>query len=131
MNAATREYVRNRAQLRCEYCLFPDHALELPFHVEHIIASVHRSDDDTANLAWACPRCNLRKGPNLTTIDSATGEMVALYNPRNMTWIEHFIIADGHVLGITSIGRGTARLLGMNDENRLAHRRRLMELGVF
>jgi hypothetical protein len=57
--------------------------------------------------------------------------MVALYNPRNMTWSEYFTIADGHVLGVTSIGRGTARLLGMNDENRLAHRRRLIELGVF
>jgi 5-methylcytosine-specific restriction endonuclease McrA len=28
------------------------------------------------NLALACHRCNLRKGPNLTGIDPMSGEMV-------------------------------------------------------
>lgn len=30
--------VRDRAAGRCEYCLFPESASELPFHIDHIIA---------------------------------------------------------------------------------------------
>ena len=111
MDAATRESVRQRAGQRCEYCHFPDHALNLPFHVEHIIASVHRPDDRPANLAWSCPRCNLRKGPNLTTIDPATDQPVDLFNPRMMAWADHFAIRNAVVIGITPCGRGTVRLL--------------------
>ena len=34
--------VRRRAGGRCEYCLFPEAAAELPFHLDHIIAQKHR-----------------------------------------------------------------------------------------
>jgi len=131
MDAATRELVRQRANWRCEYCRFPDHALDLPFHVEHVVASVHRLDDSLSNLAWACPRCNLRKGPNLTTVDHDSGEQVPLYNPRTMVWDDHFMIRDGCVVGTSSCGRGTVRLLDMNNETRLQHRTRLIEQGEF
>lgn len=33
--------VRRRAAGRCEYCLFPESASELPFHIDHIIAEKH------------------------------------------------------------------------------------------
>jgi len=63
MDAKTREFVRRRALLRCEYCRFPDHALELPFHVEQIIAVVHWPDDDPANLAsLGVPALQFAKG---------------------------------------------------------------------
>jgi hypothetical protein len=103
----------------------------LPFHVEHIVASVHHSDNRLTNLAWACPRCNLRKGPNLTTIDPETGFQVDLFNPRTMTWAEHFVIRDAYIAGISSNGRGTVRLLDMNKETRLTHRQKLIEQGEF
>src|SRR5438034_5387039 len=111
MDAATRELIRQRAARRREYCHFPDRALDLPFHVEHIVASVHLIDDSVENLAWACPRCNLRKGTNLSTIDFETGERVDLFNPRIMIWDEHFAIRDGYVIGMSACGRGTAHLL--------------------
>lgn len=131
MDAATRELVRQRAGERCEYFHFPEHALDLPFHVEHIIATVHRPDDSLSNLAWACPRCNLHKGPNLATIDLETGQTVELFNPRTMKWMEHFAIHDGEIVGMTACGRGTVHLLGMNDAQRLEHRRPLIEQGEF
>jgi 5-methylcytosine-specific restriction endonuclease McrA len=84
MGHVNRELVRQRAGRRCEYCRLPDFAVDLPFHVEHIVANVHQVDDSATNLAWACPRCNLRKGPNLTTIDPETATKVDLYNPRKM-----------------------------------------------
>ena len=127
MDAGTRGQVRQRAGGRCEYCRLPDHAVDLPFHVEHIVASVHLRDDSFANLAWACPRCNLRKGPNLATVDPQTGEHVPLFNPRTMNWVEHFTVHAGVILGLSLIGRGTARLLDMNDSKRLEHRKALIE----
>jgi hypothetical protein len=131
MDPATRELVRQRAGRRCEYCLFPDHALNLPFHVEHIVANIHRVDDSLENLAWACPRCNLRKGTNLSTIDEESGKRVELYNPRSMNWTDHFEVINGQIVGISPCGRGTARLLDMNNEIRLNHRRRLIEFNEF
>jgi hypothetical protein len=103
----------------------------LPFHVEHIVASNHRSDDSLSNLAWAFPRCNLRKGTNLSTIDPQSGLRVDLFNPRDMLWEEHFVIRDSFVVGVTACGRGTANLLDMNNENRLSHRQKLIEQGEF
>lgn len=131
MDAATREMVRQRAGQRCEYCHFPDHAIGLPFHVEHIVATVHRADDSKSNLAWACPRCNLRKGTNLSTIDLETVQQIDLFNPRTMEWLDHFVIRDAFIVGVTACGRGTARLLDMNNENRLHHRRTLIEQDEF
>jgi hypothetical protein len=131
MDAAIRQLIRERAGHRCEYCRFPDHALNLPFHVEHIVANIHRIDDSLENLAWACPRCNLRKGTNLSTIDSESGERVDVFNPRTMVWTDHFEIRAGLVVGITSCGRGTVSLLDMNNDVRLNHRRRLIELNEF
>lgn len=131
MDAETRELIRQRAGERCEYCHFPDHALELPFHAEHIVARSHRPDDSLGNLAWACPRCNLKKGPNLATIDPETDEQVELFNPRMMAWTDHFVIRQAIVVGLTPCGRGTVRLLDMNNENRVHHRRELIEQGDF
>jgi 5-methylcytosine-specific restriction endonuclease McrA len=88
MDARTRNLVRQRAGERCEYCHIPDRGSELPFHVEHIVASVHQRNDDPSNLAWACPRCNLHKGTNLTTIDPFTGERADVFNPRTDVWEE-------------------------------------------
>lgn len=131
MDAATRDFVRRRAAGNCEYCRFPDTASGLPFHVEHIVATVHRPDDRVTNLAWACPRCNLRKGPNLSTLDQETGELVELFHPRLMIWGEHFEMNDGLLIGISAIGRGTVRLLDMNIVHRLQHRRQLIAQGEF
>jgi hypothetical protein len=131
MDAATRSKVRQRAGQRCEYCRIPDAALDLPFHVDHIIASVHQQNDDPTNLAWACPRCNLGKGPNLATIDHATGSRVDVFNPRTMNWSDHFEIRDGAIVGLSPCGRGTAKLLGLNSEQRVEHRRVLIAGGEY
>lgn len=131
MDAATRYLVRQRAARRCEYCHFPDELLDLPFHVEHIVAKQHCGVDALENLCWSCSRCNLRKGPNLSTIDVETGRQVPLFNPRTMLWSDHFLVRDAEIAGITACGRGTVALLDMNNETRCAHRQRLVELGQF
>ena len=125
MDAATREFVRRRADNRCEYCLLRQEHSELTHHVEHIIAKQHGGSEDADNLALACHRCNLRKGPNLTGIDPRTGEVAPLFHPRRDRWAEHFLLRGVHIEGITPIGRGTVQVLAMNDARRLELRAEL------
>ena len=107
----------------------PQDAYDLTFHIEHILASQHRQDDDPSNLALACDRCNLHKGTNLQTIDHETGERVDLFNPRQHSWDEHFSFVGAEIVGQTPIGRAMARLLRMNSERRLLLRKRLFAAG--
>ena len=91
MDAETRELVR-RAGDACEYCSIPQEATPLiPFHVEHITAKQHGGSDDPADLALACDRCNAYKGPNLSSIDPETRNVVLLFNPRRDVWSDHFM----------------------------------------
>ena len=90
MDSATRDIVRRRAHNRCEYCLLPQLHSALAHHVEHIVARQHGGADEVDNLALACHRCNLCKGPNLTSIDSVSREVVPLFHPRRDAWEAHF-----------------------------------------
>ena len=130
MDDAIRQLVRDRAGDRCEYCLLPQkYAVVVRFHIEHLRARQHGGDDAPANLALACPHCNRFKGPNLTSFDPETDELVPLFNPRTQSWHEHFALDDVMVIGLTPIGRATARLLNMNSEDRLKVRAVLKERG--
>ncbi len=106
MNEAIREFVRNRAAHRCEYCRIPQDALLwAKFHIEHIRARQHGGTDDPENLALACRRCNLCKGPNLSSIDPETEVLARLFNPRTDSWSEHFALVGHRIIGLTNIGR--------------------------
>ena len=87
MDAQVREFVRQRANGRCEYCGLPqDAAPYFTFHIEHIRARQHQGSDDPSNLALACPDCNAKKCPNVATISPDTGQAIELFNPRNHRW---------------------------------------------
>lgn len=131
MSEETRDSVRKRAKGRCEYCHLPDHADEWPFHVEHIIARQHGGDDGEDNLCWACLRCNTCKGTNLASIDPRTGQQTNLFDPRRQAWADHFVIRNSRIVGITAVERCTARLLRMNDYQRVELRRELIAQGLF
>jgi 5-methylcytosine-specific restriction endonuclease McrA len=119
MDSATRELVRGRAGNRCEYCLLPQDGSSVAHHVEHIVARQHGGTDDAGNLALACHRCNLRKGPNLTGIDPFTEEISPSFNPRRDEWVNHFRLRGAVIEGITPVGRTTAHVLSMNDARRI------------
>lgn len=125
MDAAARDLVRRRADNRCEYCLLPQAHSELTHHVEHIVAKQHGGSDDVDNLALACHRCNLRKGPNLSGIDPLSAKLVPLFHPRRDAWADHFSLRGVRITGITPIGRATAHVLAMNDVRRLELRSEL------
>lgn len=129
MDAATRDFVRRRAAYRCEYCLLLQEYSDLTHHVEHIVAKQHGGSDDVENLALACHRCNLRKGPNLTGIDPLTNHVEALFDPRRDEWASHFQLRAVYIDGITPVGRATVNLLAINDPRRLELRGEILMRG--
>lgn len=59
MADSLRNFVRQRAGNRCEYCRIRSGDFDVAeFHVEHIIARQHGGTDDPLNLALACSRRN-------------------------------------------------------------------------
>lgn len=115
MDEATRHGVRQRAADRCEYCgLHQDAEPFFRFHIEHIIARQHSGSDDLANLALACHHCNAHKGPNLSAVDSESGQITMLFHPRQQNWLDHFVLVGNTVRGLTATGRATVQLLKMN-----------------
>ncbi len=132
MSAALRLAVRQRAAGRCEYCRLPDLAPDLMrFHLEHIRALRHGGPNSLSNLAWACARCNERKGTNLAGVDPETNRVVRIFNPRRDAWPRHFVWERLQVRGLTATGRATAWLLEFNSDERLKLRRGLRKLGLF
>jgi hypothetical protein len=132
LSSDVRDLVQRRAQSTCEYCRLPEDASILPHQVDHIIGKQHRGSDDSTNLCLCCIRCNLKKGPNIASIDPGTGLVVALYHPRRQAWREHFAIStDGTIQGQTAEGRSTVQLLDMNEEDRARLRVLLLRRGRY
>ena len=113
--------VAARAADRCEYCLMHQSLQGARFHLEHIVPIVRGGATDLANLAWACPGCNLRKSDRVDGADpdSGTGITVRLYHPRKDRWGEHFNFDDYHIVGITAVGRATVAILDLNHARRI------------
>jgi hypothetical protein len=84
--------------------------------VEHIIPRARGGSDQPPNLALACRSCNLSKGTSQRARDPTTGDLVAIFDPRNDSWNEHFQLNldTFQIEGLTAVGRATVRRLGMN-----------------
>lgn len=131
LSAALREQVAHRAQNRCEYCGLPEAFSIYRHEVDHLIALKHGGQTVDDNLVLACLPCNRYKGSDLTSIDPTSGEITLLFNPRTQSWIDHFQIQEGHILGLTSTGRTTVFLLRFNDSIRIQVRQNLISYGLY
>jgi 5-methylcytosine-specific restriction endonuclease McrA len=120
MDAATRQFVRRRAGERCEYCRLPQAGHDERLSIDHVIPSKHGRDDAASNLAFACLRCNLYKGTNLSGIDPMANQVTALFNPRQQAWREHFAWSGALILGQTPVGRATVVVMRMNAPERVS-----------
>jgi len=127
--------VRRRAGDRCEYCRLPQVAFRRAFHIEHIVARQHGGQTQSDNLALACWHCNQKKGPNLTGMDSETGQIAMLFHPRKDKWADHFSVYNSpfsiEIRGLTPVGRATVQVLGLNDEMRQMLRHELWLEGFY
>ena len=130
VSRATADLVRERAKGRCEYCLLPEAYSGLPHVIDHVIAQQHDGGDSEDNLALACQRCNLLKGPNIAGLDPTTGELTRLFHPRQDAWPDHLRLEGADVVGLTAVGRTVVRLLEMNESARHSVRESLLLEGV-
>jgi len=87
----------------------------------------HARKTEESNLCLASSFCNLHKSSNLTGIDSTSGEITRLFNPRSDVWEEHFAFQWPRITGTSPVGRTTVAVLNMNDEERLELRQELSE----
>ena len=126
-----REFVRQRARGRCEYCQLHEDDSGLRHQPDHVIAIKHRGPTVESNLAYSCAMCNSFKGTDLSSIDSTTGSLVRLFNPRLDDWPTHFEIIGGRIVGLTPEGRVTVELLQMNRPDMVQLRRFLAAAGRF
>lgn len=106
---ATREFIRNRADRRCEYCHKPEGVSQFVHTIDHIRALRHEGTSDLDNLAWACFQCNSTKSSDIASYDNNL--LTPLYNPRTQVWDEHFEMDGAIIIGKTPEGRVTVRTL--------------------
>ena len=83
------------------------------------------------NLCLACRTCNEYKSDTTEAIDPLTGELLALFNPRQQSWKEHFQWNNdaSAIEGLTAIGRATIIALRMNNAVIVATRKRWFAIG--
>ena len=128
IGAAARRLVRQRAENRCEYCrTHQDDEPFVTYQVEHITALQHGGSDEDGNLALACSHCNLHKGPTLSGIDPVTNTIETLFDPRRQSWGDHFEFQGSLLLGKSSCGRATVRVLAMNSKVRIDLRQAILD----
>ena len=116
MDVALAQRVRTRAGDVCEYCLIPQSLYPAPFQIDHVIARQHTGPTRYTNLALSCLHCNGHKGPNIAGLDSKTGKLTRLFNPRRHRWHRHFRWDGVYLAGRSAVGRATIAVLNMNGE---------------
>jgi len=121
---ALRRLVRARAKGRCEYCQISEWLSGLPCKIDHIIPRAVGGPTTADNLCLACASCNGYKRASTHAADPESGEEVALFNPRQQRWQEHFAWSeDGTtIIGLTACGRATVVTLKLNHPLAVAAR---------
>ncbi|HAZ42959.1 MAG TPA: HNH endonuclease [Cyanobacteria bacterium UBA11369] len=132
VTSAIKQAVSTRAKNYCEYCQSPgDYSID-GLTVDHIKPRQAGGETTLENLAWACFGCNGYKHTKTDDVDPETGEKVALFNPRQQVWTEHFSWSEDftEVIGKTPCGRFTVNALRLNRTGVVNLRRLLAMAGL-
>ena len=113
---SVRRKVNQRAKSYCEYCQASEEITGQRFHVDHVLPRVGGGKTNLENLCLACPGCNGAKLDQQSGLDPVSGNSVALFNPRQHQWKEHFAWdSEGiTIIGLSDIGRATIETLRLN-----------------
>lgn len=122
----------SRARHAREYCRAPEIVFNLPFEVEHIVPQSRGGETSEDNLALSCRSCNLYKSDHVSAVDEQTRQEVALFNPRQDVWREHFslVTETGEIKGLTACGRATVARLRINNGAQVEARKTWLRLGL-
>lgn len=126
VSSAMHRQVKYRAQGRCEYCRMHQSLQGATFHVEHVIPRSRGGSTELENLAWACPSCNLHKSDrievtssDLTLSPTKKPSKISLFHPRRDNWADHFCWEGYSMIALTTVGRATIEIMGLNDPRRI------------
>ncbi len=125
------EFVAQRAEFRCEYCLIHEEDTFFGCEIDHIISKKHGVSNELENLAYTCLFCNRHKGTDVGSIHPTTGELIRLFNPRKDYWNKHFQLKGVTIESLTDIGEITVRLFALNNQERLLERDALISIGAY
>lgn len=127
---ALRLQVEERAKNYCEYCYYPSQISSQRLTIDHIKPRKSGGKTELDNLALCCSGCNVHKQKKTHSIDPETGQVVALLDPRQQVWTEHFEWSNDLIsmIGKTDCGRATVIALHMNRANLITARFELMKL---
>jgi len=132
VSESLRTKVENRANGICEYCLITIEDTYFGGEIDHIISLKHRGQTEFENLALACQPCNCSKGSDLGSLSESSKFLVRFFNPRTDEWSENFRLnPNGEIEFLTEIGEVTAIILGFNNQERIAERKELIEIGRY
>jgi hypothetical protein len=117
-----RQFVAQRANFCCEYCLISEIEVFYSFEIDHIISLKHGGKTLPDNLAFSCFPCNNSKGSDVGTVLLPILEFVRFFNQRMDKHNEHFDVENGVFYAKTSIGDATIKILNLNDIDRIIER---------
>lgn len=130
-DAEQKRVVRQRARGICEYCQSQEDFATESFSIEHTIPVSSGGETKLENLALACQGCNSHKYIKTSGEDPSDGTAVALFNPRQQKWEDHFQWNENYleIIGITPCGRATVSTLKLNRQRLINLRRAVYALG--
>jgi hypothetical protein len=101
--------------------------------IEHLLPVSLGGGDERANLWLSCHKCNKLRSNRMAAIDPLTQQEVALFNPRQHDWHEHFAWQhEGlYLVGQSAIGRATVAALRLNDAYHQSARWVWMLAGIY
>jgi 5-methylcytosine-specific restriction endonuclease McrA len=125
ISSTLRRSVAESARYRCGYCLTSQRIVGPLLEIDHIVPEAAGGSSDETNLTLACPLCNSHKADRTEAIDPETQAVVALFNPRNERWSDHFKWIEGGttIQGRSAQGRATIGALAMNHPDMIVCRR--------
>jgi hypothetical protein len=99
--------------------------------IDHVQPKAKGGSDTEDNLCLACELCNQYKWTKTEGLDPQNGETVALFNPRQQKWHEHFMWSDDgtEIMGLTGCGRATVIAFRLNNGIALTVRRNWVKAG--
>src|SRR5438552_2689008 len=100
---ALRTRIANIARHRCGYCLSAEAIVGALMEMDHLTPESLGGLTEEENLWLACSPCNGHKANRIVALDSITGELVQLFDPRRQVWREHFQWTEGgdRIVGLT------------------------------
>lgn len=82
------------------------------------------------NRAWCCQGCNNHKYTCVEVLDSLSGVITPLYNPRTHAWDDHFRWSDDFAeVRVSATGGVTVLILNLNRQELINLRKLLVAFG--